>query len=135
MRDDYKKQLKDYRQDYTDDEIRHRLKTIKDIRTEHYDNLERILGIKISNELRDIFNSIIGKTIQQQEYQMEDTVRMLDKSYKDVSKKIPELFKDIPNVIYKESIQKAIQSINLKENDLLLITGSLYLSGEFFNIN
>ena len=97
MRDDYKKQLKDYRQDYTDDEIRHRLKTIKDIRTEHYDNLERILGIKISNELRDIFNSIIGKTIQQQEYQMEDTVRMLDKSYKDVSKKIPELFKDGPN--------------------------------------
>ena len=97
MRDDYKKQLKDYRQDYTDDEIRHRLKTIKDIRTEHYDNLERILGIKISNELRDIFNSIIGKTIQQQEYQMEDTVRMLDKSCKDVSNKIPELFKDIPN--------------------------------------
>ena len=56
-------------------------------------------------------------------------------------KEIPELielrekFKDIPNVIYKESIQKAIQSINLKENDLLLITGSLYLSGEFLNIN
>lgn len=97
MRDDYKKQLKDYRQDYTDDEIRHRLKTIKDIRTEHYDNLERILGIKISNELRDIFNSIIGKTIQQQEYQMEDTIRMLDKSYKDISKKIPQhLKKDIP---------------------------------------
>lgn len=96
MRDDYKKQLKDYRQDYTDDEIRHRLKTIKDIRTEHYDNLERILGIKISNELRDIFNSIIGKTIQQQEYQMEDSVRILDKSYKEVSKKFPQLFKDIP---------------------------------------
>ena len=96
MRDDYKKQLKDYRQDYTDDEIRHRLKTIKDIRTEHYDNLERILGIKISNELRDVFNSIIGKTIQQQEYQMEDSVRILDKSYKEVSKKFPQLFKDIP---------------------------------------
>lgn len=96
MRDDYKKQLKDYRQDYTDDEIRDRLKTIKDIRTEHYDNLERILGIKISNELRDIFNSIIGKTIQQQEYQMEDSVRILDKSYKEVSKKFPQLFKDIP---------------------------------------
>ena len=96
MRDDYKKQLKDYRQDYTDDEIRHRLKTIKDIRTEHYDNLERILGIKISNELRDIFNSIIGKTIQQQEYQMEDSVRILDKSYEEVSKKFPQLFKDIP---------------------------------------
>ena len=50
-------------------------------------------------------------------------------------KELKEKFKDIPNVCYKESIQKAIQSINLKENDLLLITGSLYLSGEFLNIN
>ena len=50
-------------------------------------------------------------------------------------KELKEKFKDIPNVNYKESIQKAIQSINLKENDLLLITGSLYLSGEFLNIN
>ena len=50
-------------------------------------------------------------------------------------KKLKEKFKDIPNVNYKESIQKAIRSINLKENDLLLITGSLYLSGEFLNIN
>ena len=50
-------------------------------------------------------------------------------------KELKEKFKDIPNVIYKESIQKAIQSIKLKENDLLLITGSLYLSGEFLNIN
>ena len=50
-------------------------------------------------------------------------------------KELKEKFKYIPNVIYKESIQKAIQSIKLKENDLLLITGSLYLSGEFLNIN
>ena len=50
-------------------------------------------------------------------------------------KELKEKFKDIPNVNYKESIQKAIRSINLKENDLLLITGSLYLSGEFLNIN
>ena len=55
MKDDYKKQLKDYREDYTDDEIKYRLKTINDIRTEHYDNLEKILGIKISDELRNIF--------------------------------------------------------------------------------
>ena len=50
-------------------------------------------------------------------------------------KELKKKFKDIPNVIYKESIQKAIQSIKLKENDLLLITGSLYLSGEFLNLN
>ena len=50
-------------------------------------------------------------------------------------KELKEKFKNIPNVIYRESIQEAIQSIKLKENDLLLITGSLYLSGEFLNIN
>jgi len=98
MKDDYKKQLKDYREDYTDDEIKHRLKTINDIRTEHYDNLEKILGIKISDELRSIFNSIIGKTIQQQEYQMEDCVRMLDKSYRECLQENPELFKNVPNI-------------------------------------
>ena len=52
-------------------------------------------------------------------------------SGKDLKKK----FKDIPNVNYKENIHDAIQSIDLKENDLVLITGSLYLSGEFLNLN
>ena len=50
-------------------------------------------------------------------------------------KDLKEKFKDIPNVNYKENIPDAIQSIDLKENDLVLITGSLYLSGEFLNLN
>ena len=44
-------------------------------------------------------------------------------------------FKKIPNVEYKESIEKAIKSIQLKENDLIVITGSLYLCGEFLKLN
>ena len=36
---------------------------------------------------------------------------------------------------YKKNIKDAIQSITLEENDLLVITGSLYLSGEFLNLN
>ena len=50
-------------------------------------------------------------------------------------KELREKFKSIPNVQYKKSIKEAIQSINLKKNDLLVITGSLYLSGEFLNLN
>ena len=50
-------------------------------------------------------------------------------------KELKDKFKDFPNVKYKKNIKDAIQSIPLKENDLLLITGSLYLSGEFFNLN
>ena len=50
-------------------------------------------------------------------------------------KNLKNKFKDIPNVQYKKNIKEAIQSINLKKNDLLVITGSLYLSGEFLNLN
>ena len=35
----------------------------------------------------------------------------------------------------KESIEQAIKSIPLKESDLILITGSLYLAGEVLNLN
>ena len=44
-------------------------------------------------------------------------------------------FQHFPNVKYKKNIKDAIQSITLEENDLLVITGSLYLSGEFLNLN
>ena len=50
-------------------------------------------------------------------------------------KDLKEKFKNIPNVQYKKSIKEAIQSINFKEDDLLIITGSLYLSGEVLNLN
>ena len=39
------------------------------------------------------------------------------------------------NINYKESIEDAIKSIPVKENDIILITGSLYLDGEFLNLN
>ena len=41
-------------------------------------------------------------------------------------------FKDIK---YQSSIEEAIKSIDLKENDIILITGSLYLAGEVLNLN
>ena len=50
-------------------------------------------------------------------------------------KDLKEKFKNIPNVQYKKSIKEAIQSINFKEDDILIITGSLYLSCEFLNLN
>ncbi len=39
------------------------------------------------------------------------------------------------NINYKESIVDAIKSIPVKENDIILITGSLYLAGEVLNLN
>ena len=39
------------------------------------------------------------------------------------------------NIQYQKNINKAIQSITLKKNDIILITGSLYLAGEVLNLN
>ena len=50
-------------------------------------------------------------------------------------KDLKDKFKTIPNIQYKKNIKEAIQSISLNENDLLVITGSIYLSGEFLNLN
>ena len=41
-------------------------------------------------------------------------------------------FKDIK---YKKSVKDAITSIDLQENDIIVITGSLYLAGEILNLN
>ncbi len=48
---------------------------------------------------------------------------------------LKEKFNNIPNVQYKKNIEEAIKSVPLKENDLLIITGSLYLAGEILNLN
>ena len=50
-------------------------------------------------------------------------------------KDLKEKFKSIPNVQYQPNIEQAIKSINLKEDDLLLITGSLYGAAEVLNLN
>ena len=50
-------------------------------------------------------------------------------------KDLKEKFRKNSNVQYKESIEQAIRSVPLKENDLLIITGSLYLAGEILNLN
>jgi len=50
-------------------------------------------------------------------------------------KELKKKFKNNFKVEYKESIEAAIKSISLNENDLLIITGSLYLAGEVLNLN
>jgi dihydrofolate synthase/folylpolyglutamate synthase len=43
--------------------------------------------------------------------------------------------KNFKNIKYRSSIKNAIRLIDLKENDIVLITGSLYLAGEVLNLN
>ena len=50
-------------------------------------------------------------------------------------KKLKEKFQNVFNTKYEDNIEKAIKSLTLKENDMLIITGSLYLAGEILNLN
>jgi dihydrofolate synthase / folylpolyglutamate synthase len=43
--------------------------------------------------------------------------------------------KNFKNIKYQNSVKNAITSIDLQENDIILITGSLYLAGEALNLN
>ena len=46
-----------------------------------------------------------------------------------------ELKNKFPKAQFRPSIQEAINKLNLQENDIVLITGSLYLAGEVLNLN
>jgi dihydrofolate synthase/folylpolyglutamate synthase len=48
---------------------------------------------------------------------------------------LKEKIKNFEDIKYQDSIENAIRSIDLKENDIILITGSLYLAGEVLNLN
>ena len=57
-----------------------------------------------------------------------------DKAYK-LHEKYKKKLKDFNQIKTKASIEEAIKSIDIKENDIILITGSLYLAGEVLSIN
>ena len=43
--------------------------------------------------------------------------------------------KGFKNIKYKNSVKEALASLELEENDITIITGSLYLAGEVLNLN
>jgi dihydrofolate synthase/folylpolyglutamate synthase len=48
---------------------------------------------------------------------------------------LKEKINNFTKVEYKNSVEEALSSIKLQENDIILITGSLYLAGEVLNLN
>ena len=48
---------------------------------------------------------------------------------------LKEKIKEFKNTKYQDSVKKAIVAIDLQKNDIILITGSLYLAGEILNLN
>jgi dihydrofolate synthase/folylpolyglutamate synthase len=72
----------------------------------YFENIESLTTVDIPNQQ----NSISGE---------------------DLKKKI----KNFKNVKYKNCIKDAISSLTIRKNDIVLITGSLYLAGEILNLN
>jgi dihydrofolate synthase/folylpolyglutamate synthase len=50
-------------------------------------------------------------------------------------KELKDKLNSYKNIQYKKSVEDAIKSIPVKEHDIVLITGSLYLAGEVLNLN
>jgi dihydrofolate synthase / folylpolyglutamate synthase len=50
-------------------------------------------------------------------------------------RELKDKIKNFENINYKNSVEEAIKSVDLQENDIILITGSLYLAGEVLNLN
>ncbi len=91
-------------------------------------NKHIILGMmanKDHNEYMSFFKDISTLT----------TIDIPNQSNSIKGKELKDKLNGFSNINYKESIEDAIKSIPLKENDIILITGSLYLAGEVLNLN
>ena len=113
------------------------------------DGAHNPLGAKVLTDYLDTINSnkhiIIGMMLnkQHQEYinffkNKINSITTIDipnhpNSIKGIDLK--DKIKGFDKVNYKSSIKEALRSLKLKNNDIILITGSLYLAGEFLNLN
>ena len=91
-------------------------------------NKHVILGMmfnKDHNEYMSYFKDIKSLT----------TIDIPNQSSAIKGKELKNKIKNFKDIKYQSSIEEAIKSIDLKENDIILITGSLYLAGEVLNLN
>ena len=87
-----------------------------------------ILGMmanKDHNEYMSYFNDIESLT----------TINIPNQPNAIKGNELKKKIKDFKNIKYQSSVESAITSIDLQENDIILITGSLYLAGEVLNLN
>jgi dihydrofolate synthase/folylpolyglutamate synthase len=80
---------------------------------------------KDHNEYMNYFNNISSLT----------TIDIPNQPNAIKGKELKQKLNKFPNINYKESIEDAIKSISVSNNDIILITGSLYLAGEVLNLN
>ena len=84
-----------------------------------------MMGNKDHNEYMSYFKNIASLT----------TIDIPNQPNSIKGKVLKNKLNSFENVKYKEGIIDAIKSIPVKENDIILITGSLYLVGEVLSLN
>ncbi len=74
--------------EYSDKEIEERIEEIEDILSKNFDELGQNLGIELSEETRLSIKNVIGKTNQLFDYKWEDNIRILERNYQKLPKKM-----------------------------------------------
>ena len=74
--------------EYSDKEIKKRIDEIENILSKNFDELGQNLGIVLSEETRLSIKNVIGKTNQLFDHKWEDTIRLMERSYQKLPKKM-----------------------------------------------
>ena len=74
--------------EYSDKEIEERIEEIEDMLSKNFDELGQNLGIELSEETRLSIKDVIGKTNQLFDHKWEDTIRLMERSYQKLPKKM-----------------------------------------------
>ena len=116
MKTDYQRQLNDYKKEdsikekldkinrikellnnkmkkhdyseYSDNEIEDRIEEIEDILSKNFDDIGQNLGIELSEETRISIKDVIVKTNMLFDHKWEETIRLLERNYKKLPKKM-----------------------------------------------
>ena len=116
MKTDYQKQIHDYKEEdsikekldkinrikellnnkmkkhdyseYSDNEIEDRIEEIEDILSKNFDDIGQNLGIELSEETRISIKDVIVKTNMLFDHKWEETIRLLERNYKKLPKKM-----------------------------------------------
>jgi len=124
---------------------------LKDLVKDHQlfiDGSHNPLGAKVLNEYLESLNCnkhiILGMMANKDHYEYISyfenvktltTIDIPNQPNSIKGKDLKNKLKNFTKINYKESVEEAIKSIPVKENDIILITGSLYLAGEVLNLN
>ena len=84
-----------------------------------------MMSNKDHNEYMNYFKNISTLT----------TIDIPNQPYAINGKELKNKLNIFPNISYKQTIEEAIKSVPISNDDIILITGSLYLAGEVLNLN